>query len=192
MISGLGGEPLDKDGLVKKRSSDLFGKNFVARARKHLQQNFFNKLTREVWGRLGDAQTGGVPAVIPIVRSYIALKGLTSTMGLEMGAGDVGPVWLIVYLCLRSGKAEDAAAFMKDAIGNTEFASILQAYSISGMLPYEIECKLRIEYKRSIRHTTHDAYQRYFYGNFLLHNSLNCLGKFIIKLYIMMIDLFFV
>lgn len=101
-----------------------------------------------------------MPAVIPIIRSYITLKSLSATLGLEMGAGDLGPVWLIIYLCLRSGKAEDAATFMKDAVGNTEFASILQAYSVSGMLPYDIECKLRIDYKRSIRHSCNDPYQR--------------------------------
>jgi len=82
-------------------------------------------------------------------------------MTLEQGAGEAGPVWLIVYLCLRSGKAEEAAAYMKENIGNTEFASILQAYAVTGILPYDVECKLRVDYRRSVRHASHDAYQRY-------------------------------
>ncbi|ODN00680.1 Nuclear pore complex protein Nup93 [Orchesella cincta] len=163
VTSGLGGEPLDKNALARIRSSDVYAKNFVSRAKKHLQQSFFSKLTREVWERLGETQTGGVPAVIPLIRSYIALKGLGALMTLEQGAGDAGPVWLIVYLCLRSGKAEEAATYMKENIGNTEFASILQAYSVTGILPYDVECKLRVDYRRAVRHTSHDCYQRAVY-----------------------------
>lgn len=85
-------------------------------------------------------------------------------MGVEMGAGDVGPVWIIVYLCLRSGKAEEAAVFMRETIGNNEIAGILQAYAISGgILPYDVECKFRSEYKRTVRPSSHDPFQRLIY-----------------------------
>jgi hypothetical protein len=104
--------------------------------------------------------------VIPLVKHYATLKNLGAIPGIEIGPGDSGPVWAIVYICLRSGKVDEAAKYMSERVGNEEFAAVLAEYSnyegSSGMLglPVDIEAQLRLEYRRVLKTSNRDPFKK--------------------------------
>lgn len=101
--------------------------------------------------------------MIQLVKSYISMRGLDGAVGLDIGAGPVGPVWLITYLLLRCGKASDAAAYMRDQVCNNETAKLLEDYDKSGcsQLSFDTESKIRLEYRRALKNSTRDPYKKY-------------------------------
>jgi len=97
-----------------------------------------------------------------LIRNFINISGLGGVSGMEIGAGDVGPVWLTVFLLLRSGRLTEAVSYMRDCICNNEFARILEEYEKSGAtkLPADIENKLRLEYRRTLQNSARDPYKK--------------------------------
>jgi nuclear pore complex protein Nup93 len=109
---------------------------------------------------------GGVPSVIQLVKSYVTIKSLVEQCpGLDIAAGNVGPVWLITYLLLRCGKVSDATVYMRDQVCNTETAKLIEEYEKSGNfhLPFETESKIRMEYRRALKNSTRDPYKKYLF-----------------------------
>jgi len=100
--------------------------------------------------------------VIPLIKSYISLQNYDAIPSLEIGSGDCGPVWAVIYYSMRCGKYREASEYMKDVVGNVEFASILEAFdpSDSSCLPFDLESKLRLEYRRVLKHSSRDVYKR--------------------------------
>lgn len=83
-------------------------------------------------------------------------------VGLEIGPGDCGPVWVIIYLCLRCGKTVDAAQYVRDTVGIPDFANVLEEYAKCepGVgLPRETESKLRVSYQ-SVQKSSRDPFKR--------------------------------
>jgi hypothetical protein len=106
--------------------------------------------------------------VIPIVKHYASLKNIMSIPGIELGPGESGVVWAITYICLRSGKIDEAVAYLREEVGNHEFANVLAEYSkyegtAGGALglPKELEAQLRLEYRRVLKTSNRDPFKRW-------------------------------
>lgn len=100
--------------------------------------------------------------MIQLVKSYVVVRGLDGLPGLDIGASNVGPVWLITYLLLRCGKAAEAATYMRDQVCNNDTAKLLEDYDKSGCthLPFDTESKIRMEYRRALKNSTRDPYKK--------------------------------
>jgi hypothetical protein len=105
---------------------------------------------------------GGIPGALPLVKTFINISGMGNGVGLEVGAGDVGPVWLTIYILLRSGRISEAVSYMRDSICNMEFAKILEEYEKTGAtrLSTDTENKLRLEYRRTLKNSARDPYKK--------------------------------
>jgi len=94
------------------------------------------------------------------------MKNMLCIPGLEVGPAECGPIWIMVYIFLRSGNIQDAITYMRDEVGDLDFASILSEYakyeSNSGSpgLPKELDAQIRLEYLRVMRMSNVDPYKK--------------------------------
>ena len=72
-------------------------------------------------------------------------------------------------MCLRSGKIDEAVKYLREQVGNHEFASVLAEYAkhegTSGALglPKELEAQVRLEYRRVLKTSNRDPFRRLMY-----------------------------
>lgn len=94
------------------------------------------------------------------------MKNILCVPELEVGPSGSGPVWVMVYIFLRSGHVQEAISYLRDEAGKPDFANILAEYakgetdSGSLGLPSEIEVQIRLEYMRVMRSNNADPYKR--------------------------------
>lgn len=117
-----------------------------------------------IYGNLQQAQLGGVPGTYHLVRSFLNIK-LPGMMGameevFEDGRVEGHPVWAMIYYCIRCGDLNAALQVMQ-ATQLQEFAAYLQEYMQSSeqRLSDNLETKLRLSYRRSVRHGS-DPFKR--------------------------------
>ena len=94
-----------------------------------LSPRYLEYIKESVYRSLPRAQLGGVPGTYQLVRSYLTLRQVNSTPGLEVGrvfritstilllasplssqdgSVDGQPVWAMVFYCMRCGDMDDA------------------------------------------------------------------------------------
>jgi len=123
-------------------------------------------LGSEVVNRILIFCEGGIPSVNTILKNFVNMKSILCVPELEVGPSGCGPIWIMVYLFLRSGHIQEAIVYMRDEVGKPEFAAVLSEYAKfeagSGTLglPKEIEAQIRLEYLRVMRNDGTDPYKR--------------------------------
>jgi hypothetical protein len=147
---------------LERRSNSRFNKTLITRAKQYLEKTQLAKLQGEVWKTLGKTRVGA-GSFITLLKHYIEVKSISVIPGLEVGTADVGPVWVIIYFCLRTGKVDEAVNYVRNTVGNSEFATVLEEYGKceSGVgLPKDMEGRLRVEYHKLQKTSSSDPFKR--------------------------------
>lgn len=69
---------------------------------------YLDFLQDSVHRSLPQAKLGGHPGTYNYVKSFLNIRQLGRSRGLEDGSVDGQPVWAMIFYCLRCGDMEDA------------------------------------------------------------------------------------
>nr|XP_053627918.1 LOW QUALITY PROTEIN: nuclear pore complex protein Nup93-like [Cherax quadricarinatus] len=152
---------------AQARASPRVQAALVKQARGHLEKSYATHMRRMVYSHLERAQLGGVPGLVPLVRAFLEVvlpPQVIST--LEDGQASSAPVWPLIFYCMRAGgsKAACLAAAENSSPSVVEIVVALEQYerSNSGRLPPDMEKKLRMSYKRTVKNSP-DPFKRAVY-----------------------------
>lgn len=134
----------------------------VANAKRYLEESYRELIESTVFTNLQQAELGGIPGLLNLVKSYLKIKLSPSTPGLEDGRVGGIPVWPLIYFCLRCGDA-DATWQAAEALPPqfSDFKTILKEYLFNSdkRLQPSTEAKIRLQYKRTVKSST-DPFKR--------------------------------
>jgi len=151
--------------IAQARSSTKLQAAHVTQAQKYLEQSYVSYISQTIYSNLATAQLGGIPGTFHSVRSFLNIKLPSNMPGFEDGLVEGHPVWAMIYYCLRCGDLPSAMQAVESASQNLgDFPAYLKEYLTSEerRLGDSSETKLRLQYRRSVRHS-HDPYKRAVY-----------------------------
>ncbi|XP_066973938.1 nuclear pore complex protein Nup93-like [Macrobrachium rosenbergii] len=152
---------------AQARASPKVQAALVRQARGFLEKSYANYMNTIVYSHLERAQLGGVPGLVPLVRAYLdVVLPAQAIPTLEDGLAGGAPVWPLIFYCMRAGggKALHQALADNSSPSVVEVLNALEHYekSDSGRLPPDLEKKLRMSYKRSVKNSS-DPFKRAVY-----------------------------
>lgn len=80
-----------------------------------LEKRYHDYISTSVTSNLAQAGLGGIPGTLPLVRSFLNLRHLAGTPGLEDGSVQGQPTWAVIYFCLRCGDMPAAIQATQEA-----------------------------------------------------------------------------
>ena len=97
------------------RAQTPLQKAFIAQARMFLERRYYDYVAASVSNNLYQAQQGGIPGTFNLIRSFLNLRHLEGTPGLDDGKVAGHPTWAMLYYCLRCGDLEAAGEVIRNA-----------------------------------------------------------------------------
>lgn len=149
---------------MKSRVSALVERRIVSQARKYLENRYKDFMNSVIGENLAQARRGGIPGTLPLVKSFVRVK-IQSTLGLEGLQVDGGPLWLLVYYCMRAGDLNAALRCLEQVgSGVDEFkAALAEAANGEAKCPSSrAESVVKLQYRRHVRSST-DPYKKAAY-----------------------------
>lgn len=101
------------DDVIKSRTSKPVQTKLVSQAKRYLEDRYKMYMNNIVDENRSQAERGGIPGTLPLVRAFVGLRFFGEYSGLEDGLIDGRPFWPTVYYCLRCGDLNAAYHCLK-------------------------------------------------------------------------------
>ncbi|XP_046568513.1 nuclear pore complex protein Nup93-like [Haliotis rubra] len=138
---------------------------FLNKARQYLEQTYVKYINTMIYVNLQQAQLGGVPGTLNLVKSYLKVRPPVTVRGSEEGLMDGLPVWALIYYCLRCGDLKAAQQVVEKASHQLDdFPGFFREYvnSSDHRLSPGSDTKIKLQYRRIVKNST-DSYKRAVY-----------------------------
>lgn len=113
--------------VIKSRTSKPVQTKLVSQAKRYLEDRYKMYMNNIVDENRSQAERGGIPGTLPLVRAFVGLRFFGEYTGLEDGLIDGRPFWPTVYYCLRSGDLNAAyQCLQKSNAVREELVSLLE------------------------------------------------------------------
>lgn len=129
----------------------------VNQSRKYLERVYDRYMHARIGSNRGRAALGGDIGKVNLVKGFLKVLRVPPAVPREVeydGEMDEGPVWALIYYCLRCGDRRAAVEISRNAKGSAgELYSDLEEYAASedGHLGASSEKNIRLQYLRSVR-----------------------------------------
>lgn len=151
------------DDTLDSRRAITWRKRVISGARQHLERAFYQQMKEIVDKNPKEAQVGGQPTVINIVRAYIRVRAGRRDLAPDntplQQIGDNGDFcWILIFYLLRCGFINEAAEYVQndEAFKSTDrrFITYMKAYASTEdrLLPRKIQGAINGEYQQRNHH----------------------------------------